>query len=360
MVIDPAAPGPVVGFNPLHAAGSPERAAGFVFHVLHSIYAPSWGPRTADLLRASLLTLASSRPVDGVGSGFTVCEVPELLTNPGFRRSVTGQPLPHGLAGFWRWYEALSNPERVHVIGPVLNKLRPFILSTPLRLILGQPTGVDLAGALTHRRIVVVTLKRGLLGAEAAMLLGSLVMSSVWHAVLTRAALPPSARRPAWLYVDEFHDIVRLPIDLADMLAQARGLGLGLTLAHQYLNQLAPAVRSAVLSTARTQVAFQPDYADARELAHRFGPLSTEDLMGLGAFEIAARLCLHGTTLTPVTGRTLPLPDATTDGSQLAKNSRARYGLPAAEIDKQLIARTTPTPTGDGRHNRMRNTASQP
>lgn len=350
VVIDPSASGSVVGFNPLRS-GPREQAAGFVFHVLHSIYALSWGPRTADLLRASLLTLASTSASDG--SAFTVCEVPELLTNPGFRRIVTRQALPHGLGSFWRWYDALSNPERVHVIGPVLNKLRPFVLSTPLRLVLGQSVGVDLHHAMATRKIVIVTLKRGLLGAEPAMLLGSLAMASVWQATLTRAGQPQSARRPCWLYVDEFHDIVRLPIDLADMLAQARGLGLGLTLAHQYLSQLAAPLRAAVLSTARTQIVFQPDYNDARELAHRFGPLTADDLMGLGVFEIALRPCLHGSTRPPVTGTTFPLPTAAhTNGPLLAEASRDRYGLPRAEIDTQLAARVT-APAAGSRSNRI-------
>lgn len=336
VVIDPSAAGPVVGFNPLAGADA-ERAAGFVLYVMQSIYHDWWGPRTADILRAALLTLTATRAVDG--AGFTLCELPELLTETGFRRQVTRQPLPYGVAGFWRWYDSLSEAEQSHVIGPVLNKLRAFTLSTPLRLMLGQSVGLDFADVFTCRRIVLIALNRGLVGAETAVLIGSLALAALWQATLARAAIPAQRRRPAWLYLDEFQDIVRLPLDLADMLAQARGLGLGLTLAHQHLAQLSPVVRAAVLGTARTQVVFQLEREDAHTLAPRFAPLTADDLAGLAAHEIALRPCVHAATLSPVTGTTSPLPKPVRDPAELAAASRARHGVPRDRIEQDAAAR---------------------
>ncbi|MGH3708414.1 MAG: type IV secretory system conjugative DNA transfer family protein [Pseudonocardiaceae bacterium] len=345
MVLDPTATDHPLGFNPLTGQHK-ELSAGFVLHVLHSIYQQSWGPRTADVLRASLLTL--THITAPTGGSYTLCELPELLTNPGFRRPITSQPLPAGLGEFWRWYEALSDRERLHVIAPVLNKLRAFTLSTPLRLLLGGSGGLDFTQVFTRRRIVLIPLKKGLLGAETAALIGSLIVAGVWQATLTRAALPPHQRHPVWLYLDEFQDIVRLPIDLGDMLAQARGLGLGLTLAHQYLSQLSPEIKAAVLGTARSQVVFQLEHDDAKHLAPRFAPLSAQDLIGLGAFDIALRPCVGGSTLGPVTGHTYPLPPPTRDPEQLAAASRSRYGQPRQQIEAQLAARghTPATPRG--------------
>ena len=68
---------------------------------------------------------------------------------------------------------------------------------------------------------------------------------------------------------------------LPDLLSQARGLGIGAVLANQYLAQLPESVRAAVLGTARSQVAFQVEYDDARLLERRFEPsLAADDLMG--------------------------------------------------------------------------------
>ena len=75
MLLDPTLGGHVAGVNPLRA-GPPEEAAALVFHVLHSLFAANWGPRTADILRATLLTLTLARTGDG--GRFTLMELPDL------------------------------------------------------------------------------------------------------------------------------------------------------------------------------------------------------------------------------------------------------------------------------------------
>lgn len=359
IVLDPTSTDRMIGFNPIHSRQPEEHelAAGLVFHVLHSLYASSWGPRTADILRASLLTLTMTHAPDG--QNFTICELAELLTNTGFRRFVITQPLTPTLDSFWSWYEALSDTQQLQVISPALNKLRAFTLYTPLRLILGQSVGIDFTNAIQQHRIVLVPLKTGLLGAETAALIGSLVMTTVWQATLTRAGLPKDQRHPVWMYLDEFQQVVRLPIDLADMLAQARGFGLGLTLAHQHLGQLSPEIKAAVLSTTRSQLIFQVENHDATELAPRFAPLTRDDLTNLGPYEIALRPCVGGITLAPVTGTTYPLPDPITNPTALAQTSSQRYGLPRVDIEHQITERTLVTPTLDKRSNRL-NTGTTP
>jgi len=351
IVLDPSQTSRPVGFNVLAIAKGEqgrELAVDHVLHIFQDLYRSSWGPRTADILRASLLTLMLAKALDG--SAFTLVELPELLTNDRFRAFVIQQPAiqqHHAeLRSFWRWYQGLSDAERGQVIGPVLNKLRAFVLKTPLRLLLGQSQGLDLNTIFTQRKILLVPLSKGTLGPETAQLVGSLLVASVWQLALGRVTLPPEKRRPVWLYADEFQDTVRLPIDLADMLAQARGLGLGLTLAHQHLGQLPEALKTAVLGTARTQLAFQLDYDDATTLSRSFAPLERTDLMGLDRFEVAMRPCVDGRTLSPVTVTTLPLPPATGDAAELAHLSQQRYGVDRAEVTAALQARITTSKSG--------------
>lgn len=350
MVLDPAATDQPVGSNILQAAHdeqSRELVVDHVVHIWHELYRDFWGPRTEDVMRAALLTLINTRGADG--SAFTLVEVPELLTNSAFRRFVVRQAgVPAGLDSFWRWYEAA---DRLTVIGPVLNKLRGVTLRSPIRLMLGQSQGLDLTRVIARRQVLLVPLSKGTLGAETASLVGTLQLAALWQAILGRIRLPAEQRRPVFVYIDEAQDVLRLPVDMADMLAQARGLGASFTLAHQHLGQLDNRqIKAALLGTVRTQFVFQCQRDDAVALAHGFAPrLTAEDLMGLDAYELAARPCVGGRTSTPVTATTLPLPEPSRDASALATASRARYGTPRAEVEAALQARIKPpTPARPG------------
>ncbi len=352
IVLDPAATDTPIGFNVLQVGRSEHERELVVDHVVHvcaELWRSSWGPRTSDVLRSALLTLTHTTAPDG--SAFTLCEVPELLLNPSFRRFVIGQPtVPEAVRSFWfGYYEQLSDAERAQVIGPSLNKLRALTTRTALRLMLGQSSGVDLGEVFRSKRVVLISLNKAMVGTETAHLLGSLLMASLWQTTLSRAAVPAAKRRPVFAYLDEFQDVLRLASELTDMLDQARGLGLGLTLAHQYLDQLPKPVQAAVLGTVRSQLAFQCGYDDARGLEKRFAPqLSAADLMGLDTYEVAIRPCVDGQTRSPVTGKTLPLPEAGRDPEELARVSRERYGRPRAEVEAGLRARVDVGAAGSG------------
>jgi hypothetical protein len=340
--LNPAATDQPIGFNilqPAHDEQARELIVDDVVHIFGEIWKSSFGPRTADVLRNTVLTLTATKAPDG--SAFTLVEVAPLLENPSFRRFVTTQSgVPESVRPFWIAYEAMSSGQRGQIIGPSLNKLRALTTRTSLRLMLGQSKGLDVADVFTKRRILLVSLNKGIVGTETAQLIGALLVAGLRNAALRRAAIPKEKRRPAWAFLDEFQDVLRTGDDLSDGLAQARGLGLGYILANQFLGQLPPTTQAAVLGTVRSSVVFQLDHDDARTLERRFSPsLSAEDLMGLGAYEIAARLCIDGQTRSPVTGRTLPLDEPIRAAFALTKASRERYGVPRAEVESGLRAR---------------------
>ncbi len=342
IVLDPVDTARPVGLNVLAREGDSEAERELVAEnllgVFQSLWKDSWGPRSDDILRASLLTLCSARATDG--SAFTLVELPELLTSTRFRKYVLGQEsIPEHVRGFWQWFDRSSAFERSQALAPVLNKVRAFTMRTPVRLLLGQPAGIDLRRVLDDQAVVLVPLSAGELGKPAAELLGSLIVASVWQTIRSRTAVPAEERESVFVYLDEFQDVLRLPLDLADLLAQARGLGAGLTLAHQHLGQLPKDVRSAVLATARSQAVFQVSADDAQVLARGFSPvLEAGDLMGLDSFHFALRPVWQSQVVRAVTGRTLPL-DPAPRGGGVQTTSRERFGVEREEVEHALRAR---------------------
>jgi hypothetical protein len=355
VVLDASRRDQPIGFNVLARTGSEEDrelTADGVLQAFKEIWADFWGPRSDQVMRAALSTLVHTRGADG--SAMTLCELLPLLTQPAFRRFVVGQPtLPTTLRPFWQWFDQISDGERLQAIGPVSNKVEAFTGRTPIRLMLGQSLGLDLSTIFRERSVVLVSLAKGTLGSETANLMGSLLVSSLWQATMARVRVPADRRRPVFAYIDEAADIMRLPIALSDMLAQARGLGLGIIAATQIIDQVPNAVKAALLGTVRTQLSFAVEYDDAVVLARRFAPLSVDDLTNLGPHEIAIRPCLNGVTAAPVTGTTLPLDAPVRDAGALAAASRQRYGTPRAQVESALRSRLDIQPArGTGRFGR--------
>lgn len=340
VVLDPTDEQRPVGLNPLGAAVgiSDEVVVENLLGLFKSLYRSSWGPRTDDIFRAALMTLAQA-------PGSTLCELPLLLADAGFRRRFVGRlDDPVGLESFWGWYEHLSDAERASVVGPVLNKVRAFTMRPRVRAIVGQARPkLSLKEVIDGGKVLVVSLAAGVLGEEAAGLLGALIVAELWHAVSARAAVAPAERRPVMAYLDEWQHFLHLPTAMATVLAEARGFRLGMTLAHQHIEQLPADARHAVLANARSRVAFQLPAGDARIISRELGGLlSPEDLSALGPYEAVAQIYAAGSTQTPASLRTKPAQQPTSSSSGLRETSRQRYGMPREAIEAELRQRHSP------------------
>ena len=347
VVLDPTNPCPV-GFNPL--SGPPELAvvtAEAVLGVLAELFRDSWGIRTADVLSAALLTLAR------IPQATLVWLVP-LLTNPAFRRRVLAlAPAdPLGTDVFWQGYEAKPVRTQAVEVAPVLNKLRQLMLRPGLRAMLGQAQPrFGLTDLLERRRIVVVNLNQGLLGAGAARLLGTLLVSQLWQHLLARQAQPAQRRQIVSVYIDEVQAFLAgLPGSLADALAQARSLGAAFHLAHQYRGQLSTEMMQAVESNTRSKVYFALSATDAATAARLAPELEAADFQLLAQYQAYATVMHQGRRSGWFSLATRPAPPAVRDPALLYAASHARYGIPAEQTEAELIALTsasTPTAVDD-------------
>ena len=352
VVIDPTSSRPV-GINPLArtqtarsapsssgggvlgGGASPELVADTVLATLKGVFAESWGVRVEQVLSAALVTLARTPEA-------TLVDLPLLLTNPAYRQrliAASGAD-PLGTGQFWAAYEALSEAQRQQWVGPVLTRLQPFLIRPHLRATLGQAApSFDLGQVFTRRRIVLVSLNKGVLGAESARLLGSLLVGQLWPLILARAAVEPSRRHVVSVFIDEVQDYLSLPGSLADALAQARSLGAAFHLAHQYRGQLPAALKAGIDANARNKIIFSLSAADAAELARQAIGLEAADFQLLPRFGVYARTMHHGRENPWCQATTLPPTPPTQDALALRAASQARYGQDTAQTEAALLAR---------------------
>ena len=352
VVIDPTSSRPV-GINPLArtqtargapsssgggvlgGGASPELVADTVLATLKGVFAESWGVRVEQVLSAALVTLARTPEA-------TLVDLPLLLTNAAYRQrliAASGAD-PLGTGQFWAAYEALSEAQRQQWVGPVLTRLQPFLIRPHLRATLGQAApSFDLGEVFTRRRIVLVSLNKGVLGAESARLLGSLLVGQLWPLILARAAVEPSQRHVVSVFIDEVQDYLSLPGSLADALAQARSLGAAFHLAHQYRGQLPSALKAGIDANARNKIIFSLSAADAAELSRQAIGLEAADFQLLPRFGVYARTLHHGRENPWCQATTLPPTPPIQDALALRAASQARYGQDAAQVEAALLAR---------------------
>lgn len=284
---DPAQP---YGYNPLRRVRDDKipLAASGLLETLKKLWPDAWGVRMEHILRNSLYALLEREDS-------TLPDILRLYGSQSFRRSLVAGIRNETVKRFWR-YEFENYPWRLRAdaVAPIQNKLGALLSDPTLYRILAEPiTDLHFRSLMDEGRVLLVNLAKGRIGADSALILGSLLVSTFGLAALTRADAPTETRRPFFLYVDEFQNFTTLAF--VNMMAELRKYGVGLTLAHQHLNQLEPDIRHAVLGNAATLIAFRVGPEDASVLAKEFQPsFDVQDLMNLANRDIYVKLMIDG------------------------------------------------------------------
>jgi energy-coupling factor transporter ATP-binding protein EcfA2 len=331
-----------VGFNPLHCPAASQRplVASGVVSAFKKLYAESWGPRLEYILRNAVLALVE-RP------DATLLSLLRLLGDPAYRSAVTGQLTDPVVRAFWeREFPCLPPRLQVEAVAPIQNKVGQFVTSPVIRNIVGQSRNtVDLRRILDEGKILLVNLSKGKIGDDASHLLGSLLVTRLQLAAMSRADTPESKRRDFHLYVDEFQNFATQ--SFATTLSEARKYHLTLTVANQYLDQLDDQTRAALFGNVGTLLSFQVGPTDAEMLVPQFGSeLTEQDLVRLPRYHAYARLLIDGQPSTPFSMQTLPPTSVKPNPERVAivrRYSRQRYARPATAIEPEIALRVEET-----------------
>jgi TraM recognition site of TraD and TraG len=161
---------------------------------------------------------------------------------------------------------------------------------------------------------------------------------------MTRADTPESERRDFGLYVDEFQNFAT--DSFATILSEARKYKLSLTMANQYVEQMAETVQGAVFGNVGTLIAFQIGYHDAVTFSEIFGGediITPQDLTNLKKYDIYTKLLIDGmpspvfsaTTYAPLRERIDVPPQQARD--VLLKVSREKYTKKKDFVEKKIF-----------------------
>jgi hypothetical protein len=236
----------------------------------------------------------------------TLADVLRLFDDREFRRNAAGRVANVQVRNFWlREYEGYTARFRVEAIAPIQNKVGAF-LANPIsqRILTREQSSFDLRQVMDDRKLLLVNLAKGKIGEDTAAIIGALLVTKAGLAALSRAEIAEEERRDFFVYLDEFQSFTTL--SLANMLSELRKYRVNMVLAHQYLSQLDPQVRDAILGNAGTIISFRLGLTDARLLEKEFEPeLSAIDLVGLPNYHTYLKLMTDGIVSRPFSAVTL-------------------------------------------------------
>ena len=141
------------------------------------------------------------------------------------------------------------------------------VLSNPTfeRMFSHERNKVDMFAAMQDGKIVLINTAKDLLQKDGSQILGRFFIALIMQATLQRATIPAEDRCPSFVYIDEAHEY--FDDHIGDLVNQARKYRVGLTLAHQNLDQLSNKLRADVLSSTSVKLAGGVSAKDAAILS---------------------------------------------------------------------------------------------
>ncbi len=329
-----------LAFNPLANCNPQARplVTSGILTAFKKIWGDFFGPRMEHIFRNCLLALLETPDA-------SLVSLVQLLGDGAYRRSVVQRIRDPVVRSFWlNEFAGMPQKLQAEAIAPIQNKVGQFVSSPLLRHILGQPRStIDLRQIMDCGQVLIVNLSKGRVGEDASSLLGSLLITSLQLAAMSRADVREDQRPDFHLYVDEFQHFAAE--SFATVLSEARKYRLSLTLANQYLAQMDEATGAAVFGNAGSLVSFQVGADDAEVLAAQLGAVVTpQDIQALPKYEAYARLLIDGLPSRPFSMRTLSPAPAAADlhrAEIIRRMSRRRYARPLDQVAVKIAAAFT-------------------
>lgn len=326
-----------ISFNVMEDIGPDKRhlVVNGLMSTFEKIWVDAWSARMAYILNNTLLALLEY-------PGSTLLGVNRMLSDKEYRRKVVENIKDTSVRAFWvdefgKWTEKFIS----EAIPAIQNKVGQFTSNPLVRNLLGQPkSSFDIRKMMDEKKILIVNLSKGRVGEGNANLIGSMLITKIYLAAMSRADADEASLSKLpnfYLYVDEFQSFANK--SFADILSEARKYKLNLTIAHQYIEQMEEEVRDAVFGNVGTMITFRVGAFDAEVLEKEFAPVFTaEDLVNLGFTQIYLKLMIDGVSSSPFSATTIG-PIARPEISfkdDVINSSHMQFARPRAEVEETI------------------------
>ncbi|MSU55642.1 MAG: hypothetical protein EXS46_03865 [Candidatus Taylorbacteria bacterium] len=337
-----------ISFNVMEDVGVDKRhlVVNGLMSTFEKIWEDMWSARMAYILNNTLLALLEY-------PGSTLLGINRMLSDKEYRKRVVENVKDPSVKSFWvDEFGKYTEKYAAEATPAIQNKVGQFTSNPLIRNIIGQTkSSFDIRKIMDEKKIMIINLSKGRVGEGNANLLGSMLITKIYLAAMSRADASESALHKLpnfYLYVDEFQSFANK--SFADILSEARKYKLNLTITHQYIEQMEEEVRDAVFGNVGTMVVFRVGAFDAEVLEKEFAPQFTiEDLVNLGIYQIYLKLMIDGVGSQPFSATTLPPLErpAVSLRELVIESSRKNFAAPRAVVEddiKTWILPLLPTP----------------
>ena len=327
-----------ISFNVLEDVGFDKRhlVVSGLMSTFKKIWLDAWSARMEYILGNTLLALLET-------PGTTLLGVNRMLADKDYRKMIVDNVKDPSVKSFWvDEFAKYTDRFAAEATPAIQNKIGQFTSNPLIRNIIGQSkSSFDLRKMMDENKIIIINLSKGRVGEANANLLGSMLITKIYLAAMSRADVSDRELQKLpnfYLYVDEFQSFANE--SFADILSEARKYKLNLTIAHQYIEQMSEEVRAAVFGNVGTMVTFRVGAFDAEILEKEFAPQFTaEDLVNLGFAQIYLKLMIDGVSSSPFSARTMPPikePD-TSFKQEVVDMSRAQFAMKRATVEQDVL-----------------------
>ncbi|MGB9694235.1 MAG: helicase HerA domain-containing protein, partial [Fervidobacterium sp.] len=290
---------------------------------LSKIYSRFWGPRLDMILLNALYVLLDQERI-------RMSDLYYVIADDSTRNTYLSKVTDPKVLSFWtNEYPRMPKDASSSVLTKIYRIIQERIL---VPMFDTYTSSINFRQIMDEKRYVIINLSEGALSSDLANFLGSLILSRIYIAGMSRENIPENERVPHYLYVDEAHRFITLSIK--DILEALRKYKVYATLVSQYLSQYQKEVAQAIPSLCDTIITFRVGKDTAKEIEEFFTPYYTyEELMQLPDHYFAVSMKIRGAREFSVL-KVIDLGFGPNNIENVIKHSLEKYGN---QVSQELI-----------------------